>query len=97
MTVYMVIANNGMTYDYVQWNEEVFASKESADKYIFNRTKEHSKDNERMREIEKILFESARELTDSKIAEYDEEYDKLCYKWPYDNIKYFITPYDVRE
>lgn len=92
MKIYMVIGDNCEAYeDHVQWNDAAFASRKSAEDYIKNRIEEHSRDINRMFEIEDI--ECDRKLTDDEHTEYLE----LNHKWYYDHIDYRIVEFDVRD
>lgn len=92
MKIYMVIGDNCEAYeDHAQWNEAAFASRKSAENYIKNRIEEHSRDINRMFEIENI--ECTRKLTDDEYAEYLE----LSRKWYNYRIDYHIMEFDVHD
>ena len=53
--VYVVQADNGESYEeYSHWTEGVFASKESAEKYIENEKRRYDEDMRRIDELEEL-------------------------------------------
>lgn len=77
MTIYLVNGDNGMTYeDYSHWVECVFASRESAEKYIEERNERRSFVFNRIHELYEII--DNRRLTDEEDAELDKLYIEDC-------------------
>lgn len=73
MTIYLVNGNNGMEYeDYSHWVECAFSSRESAEKYIEERSERRNFVFNRINELEETM--DNRRLTDEEVAELDKLY-----------------------
>lgn len=86
--VYVVQADNNETYeDYSDWTEGVFASKESAEKYIENEKRRYDEDMRRINELEELKYRRSDDGTYGSFekqgwtAEEYEEYDALQGHW----------------
>ena len=84
MTIYLVYGDNGMSYeDYSHWVECAFSSRESAEKYIEERSERRGFVFNRIRELGEIM--NNRRLTDEEDAEleklYDEDFDLPVGMW----------------
>ena len=77
MNIYIVHGDNGMTYeDYSHWVECVFSSRESAEKYIEERSERERFIFTRIRELEEIM--NNRRLTEEEDAELEKLYVEDC-------------------
>lgn len=72
--IYMVTANNGLSYeDHAWWNVRAFTSKEAAKAYIKTFTEEIKAASSRLYELDVEKYENGRELTNEE----EEEYERL--------------------
>ena len=89
MTVYVVNADNGMSYeDYSHWIDSIHASEESAINYILARKEEAKRSTNRFNELYRLSLE--RELTEAE----DLEAEYLLSNEPY-AVNYYIEKYDL--
>lgn len=89
MTVYVVNADNGMSYeDYSHWIDSIHASEESAINYILARKEEAKRSTNRFNELYRLSLE--RELTEAE----DLEAEYLSSHEPY-AVNYYIEEYEL--
>ena len=86
--VYVVQADNREEYeDYRHWTEGVFASEESAEKYISDEERRYDEDMRRIDELEELRYRRRVDCTydsfekDGWTAEEFEEYNARRYYW----------------
>ena len=91
MNVYVVIGDNGDPLgDYYQWNEAVFSSRQSAEKYVSEAPVRYAKDMARIKEL--VDLSKTRELTSSEMF----EINKIENRWWDDTFQnYSIEEYEV--
>ena len=104
--VYVVRAHNRQEYeDYNHWNEGVFASEESAEKYISDEKSRYEKDMRRFNELEELRHRRLDDGTYDSFegygltAEEIEEYDSIacCWSKAWGNCPhYWIEEFDVK-
>lgn len=89
MKVYVVCADNGMSYEeYSHWIESIHASEESATNYIQARKEEAERSTNRFNELYRLSFE--RDLTEAE----DREAEYLSCHEPY-AVNYYIEEYEL--
>ena len=89
MKVYVVCADNGMSYEeYSHWIESIHASEESATNYIQARKEEVERSTNRFNELYRLSFE--RDLTEAE----DREAEYLSCHEP-DAVNYYIEVYEL--
>lgn len=96
MKVYVVVGSNHLSYeDHREWNEAVFASRESAENYVQKQPERYARDNARIDELEKLKY-NIRQLTEDEEKEVRELWKRWTNDW-YGCPNYRIKEYDVRE
>ena len=105
--VYVVQADNNETYeDYRDWMEGVFASKESAEKYIENEKRRYDEDMRWICELEELNGRRRDDGTYDSFEKYGwtaeefEEYEVLQSHWCYNTWEccphYWIKEFEVK-
>ena len=95
--IYMVVANNGQSYeDHEHWNVAAFTSEEAAKVYIEQFTNEIHAAVRRVEELEELFDE--RKPTPEEDEEYGRVNDLACEYWHFfDKGKFYIEEFELRE
>lgn len=97
MKIYMLIADNGWSYEeHRWWNVKAFTSEETAREYIQKLPSIIEENEKRIDELDMLL--DVREWTDSEKKEHDELCDRWGCYWHFFDYGYFkIEEYELQE
>lgn len=95
MKSYVVVADNQEIPEiFKRWNDSVFLSKESAEKYIQLETDTFYKDQNRIEQIEKLAYD--REMTEDEMQEHTHLENRWKFCWHH-APNYVIEEFDIQE